>query len=107
MKVLHVIPNLLKGGAQRLVIDIFNEFKKNNKLECKLLVLGESKNEFSHFSSGLDIVFCKVTFQLSILKKIGLKSALMKISLVNLNLILFIAIFTLPNWFVMKDQEKI
>lgn len=69
MKILHVIPNLIKGGAQRLVIDICNELSKKESLECKVLVLSKSNNEFQYCSSKLDITFCKVKFQLSIFKK--------------------------------------
>ncbi len=69
MRILQVIPNLSKGGAQRLVIDICNEFIKHKQVTCKLLVLGEPNNAFSFCSSNLDITFCKVKFKLSILKK--------------------------------------
>ena len=69
MRILHVIPNLLKGGAQRLAIDICNELSNYKKIECKLLVLQKSKNEFTYCSSNIDIVFCNVRFNLSILKK--------------------------------------
>ncbi len=69
MRILQVIPNLSKGGAQRLVIDICNEFIKHKQVTCKLLVLGEPNNEFSFCSSNLDITFCKVKFKLSIFKK--------------------------------------
>jgi len=69
MKILHVIPNLLKGGAQRLVIDICNELSKKESLECKILVLSKSNNEFQYCSSKLDITFYEVKFQLSMLKK--------------------------------------
>ena len=57
MKVLHVIPNLVKGGAQRLVIDICNEFKKHKDFEVKIIVLSNSKNAFSYNSKGLDIEY--------------------------------------------------
>ena len=69
MKILHVIPNLLKGGAQRLVIDICNEISKKESLECKILVLNKSNNEFHYCSSTLDITYCSVSFKLSIFKK--------------------------------------
>ena len=39
MKILHIIPSLMAGGAERLVIDICNELDKRNDLEVKLLVL--------------------------------------------------------------------
>lgn len=68
MKVLHVIPNLLKGGAQRLVVDICNELLKKKNLECKLIVLSKSKNEFEHISRDLDIIFCNISFNLSVFR---------------------------------------
>tara|TARA_B100000035_G_scaffold51655_1_gene40254 strand:- start:311 stop:1432 length:1122 start_codon:yes stop_codon:yes gene_type:complete len=69
MKILHVIPNLLKGGAQRLVIDICNEISKKESLKCKILVLSKSNNEFQYCSSALDITYCNLTFKLSVFKK--------------------------------------
>lgn len=69
MRVLHVIPNLLKGGAQRLAIDICNEISKKESLECKILVLSKSNNEFKYCSSTLDITYCSVSFKLSIFKQ--------------------------------------
>ncbi|MDA9894028.1 glycosyltransferase [bacterium] len=69
MKILHVIPNLLKGGAQRLVIDICNELSIKESLECKILVLSKTNNDFHYCSSTLDITYCSVSFKLSIFKK--------------------------------------
>ena len=69
MKILHVIPNLLKGGAQRLVIDICNELSIKQSLECKILVLSKPNNEFHYCSSSLNITYCSVNFKLSIFKK--------------------------------------
>lgn len=69
MKVLHVIPNLFKGGAQRLVIDICNELSKHNRIDCKLLVLSNVKNEFLHLSESIDITYVSVEFSLSIFSK--------------------------------------
>ena len=70
MRILHVIPNLLKGGAQRLAVDICNEFAKTEKVECKLVVLSNSngKNEFAYCSSNIEIIYCNVRFKLSFLR---------------------------------------
>lgn len=73
MKILHVIPNLIKGGAQRLVIDICNEFKNYNNFEVKIIVLSNSKNFFSFISKNLDIQYCEVKVELSVLKKDTIK----------------------------------
>lgn len=69
MRILHVIPNLLKGGAQRLAIDICNELTKIDKVDCKLLVLSESKNDFNYCSSNIQIIYCKVKFKLSFFRR--------------------------------------
>ena len=68
MRILHVIPNLLKGGAQRLAIDICNELSKIDKVECKLLVFSNVKNEFAYCSSNIEIIYCNVKFKLSFLR---------------------------------------
>ena len=69
MKVLHVIPNLIKGGAQRLVIDICNEFINHKDFEVKIIVLSNHKNAFEYNSKDLDIEFCNVKLDFSIFKK--------------------------------------
>lgn len=69
LKVLQVIPNLAKGGAQRLVIDICNQFLTHENIDCKLVVLNKSENHFLHLSNFLDIVYCDVKFQLSFFQK--------------------------------------
>jgi glycosyltransferase involved in cell wall biosynthesis len=38
LKILHVIPNLLKGGAERLVIDILRELSKRAGIEARLVI---------------------------------------------------------------------
>ena len=65
IKVLHVIPNLLVGGAQRLVLDICNELNARNDVVVKLLVFSP-ENKLKHLSAGLDITFCSVKFKISI-----------------------------------------
>jgi glycosyltransferase involved in cell wall biosynthesis len=39
MKILHIIPTLKKGGAERLVIDLLKELEKQDGIEVKLVVL--------------------------------------------------------------------
>ena len=68
MKIVHVIPNLLKGGAERLCIDICNELIKRDGVEVKLVVLSE-ENLYADLTENIDIVHCPVTFNLSISKK--------------------------------------
>ncbi|MDC0459758.1 glycosyltransferase family 4 protein [Crocinitomicaceae bacterium] len=53
MKVLHVIPSLSTGGAERLVIDICNELDKRNDIEVKLLVFSD-RIDFDDKTIGFD-----------------------------------------------------
>lgn len=69
MKILHVIPNLFKGGAQRLVIDICNEFINHKNHEVKIIALSTSKNYFAYDSKDLEIEYCDIKIELSLLKK--------------------------------------
>jgi glycosyltransferase involved in cell wall biosynthesis len=39
MRILHIIPNLAKGGAERLVIDIVQELAQQNGVEVRLVLL--------------------------------------------------------------------
>jgi glycosyltransferase involved in cell wall biosynthesis len=68
MNILHIIPNLKKGGAERLVIDIVRGFVQNNTNQIKLIVF-ENKIEYdvSDITSHIEIVPASVS--LSILKK--------------------------------------
>lgn len=65
LRVLHVIPNLVKGGAQRLAIDICNEINKRENISVKLAVLN-SENEFRYLTQELEIVECDSSIKLSI-----------------------------------------
>jgi hypothetical protein len=38
MKILHIIPELNKGGAERLVIDVCQELQKREEIEICLVV---------------------------------------------------------------------
>lgn len=67
MKILHIIPNLKKGGAERLVIDIVRTLSLDPTLQVKLILL-ENKIEYhvDDLSSLIEIVPARV--QLSVLK---------------------------------------
>lgn len=67
LKVLHIIPSLEKGGAQRLVIDIFNELRQRQDIEIKLVVLYD-KNEFHFLTENMEIHLCNSFVKPSILK---------------------------------------
>ena len=65
-RIVHVIPSLARGGAERLVIDICRVLHKRKDIEYRLVVLNEL-NQYKELTEGLNIVFCKVgleTFRL-------------------------------------------
>ena len=52
MKILHIIPSLRKGGAERLVLDICNEVINQQNIEVKLVTFSE-ENEYQFLKMGL------------------------------------------------------
>ncbi len=68
LRILHFIPNLSKGGAERLVIDICNELNNRSGVKVKLVIL-EDKNEFQILSKNIDIEICPTKISLSVLNK--------------------------------------
>ncbi|MCB9257623.1 MAG: glycosyltransferase [Chitinophagales bacterium] len=68
MKILHIIPCLRKGGAERLVIDIVREFHKRNNFEVQLLIFrNEIEFEIDDLKPIIKIV--PASIQLSVLRK--------------------------------------
>ncbi|MFL5753986.1 MAG: glycosyltransferase family 4 protein [Bacteroidia bacterium] len=57
LRIMHIIPNLGKGGAERLTLDICRELSLREGLRVMLLVLDE-KNEYKFLSEGLQIQYC-------------------------------------------------
>ena len=57
MKILQIIPNLNKGGAERLVLDICQEMNLRNGIQTKLVTLEES-NAYTELTSGIDHQTC-------------------------------------------------
>lgn len=59
MKIIHVIPNLNKGGAERLVQDICTEIYKRNSHEIKLITFQENYIPYLNllFYKHIDSVF--------------------------------------------------
>jgi glycosyltransferase involved in cell wall biosynthesis len=54
MKILHIIPELNKGGAERLVVDMCMELSQRPGIEAYLVVF-RPKNDYAVFSKDLDI----------------------------------------------------
>ena len=59
LRIVHAIPSLGKGGAERLVIDICNELHKRKDIDYRLVIFKEI-NEYESLSSQLNIVYCNV-----------------------------------------------
>ena len=51
MKILHIIPSLKVGGAERLVVDICDEISKQNIHEVKLITFSDDFKSFEHNKS--------------------------------------------------------
>ncbi len=68
MKILHIIPTLSKGGAERLVIDIIKQLNKQKKTKARLIIFrDEIKYESSEIKEFLSIIPSSV--KLSLTKK--------------------------------------
>lgn len=68
MKVLHIIPTLNKGGAEKLVLDICEELDLRPNIEAKLLILS-NENTFKLDDYSFEVKFINVNFQYSVFKK--------------------------------------
>lgn len=54
LRVVHVIPTLAKGGAERIAIDICNQLNKNPDIEVKLVSFA-NVNDYPSFTKEIDI----------------------------------------------------
>lgn len=57
LKVLHIIPSLCKGGAERIVLDICIELQKREYVKVKLIIL-HPINEYEFLSKQIDVECC-------------------------------------------------
>ena len=65
LKILHIIPNLRKGGAERLVLDICNNLNKQKDCEVTLITFRDD-NSYSFLINELDWKVIPSSVQLSI-----------------------------------------
>lgn len=72
MKVLQIISDLRKGGAERITIDIVNEMQKGKDIKVKIIIL-QNNNSYQKDSKNLDIEYCRANISLSISKKAIIK----------------------------------
>lgn len=71
MKIIHIIPNLKRGGAERICIDICNELQ--NQGHDVLLILFQNNNEYPELTRQLNIKTIPSSYTPSILRKNKLK----------------------------------
>ena len=57
LRIIHIIPSLIKGGAERLTLDICESLHKRNDCEVKLLIL-HPENMFQGQYGSLSIEYC-------------------------------------------------
>jgi glycosyltransferase involved in cell wall biosynthesis len=68
MKILHIIPTLSKGGAERLVLDIVKKLNSQNNIDARLVIFRDDiKYDVSEIKELITIV--PSTVQLSFIKK--------------------------------------
>ena len=65
MKILHIIPTLAKGGAERLVLDICNQLSRINNIEVKLVIFrNEVKYDISDYEFEIKVIPSKINLSL-------------------------------------------
>lgn len=84
LKVLHIIPLLSKGGAERLVLDICIELSKRQNVEVKLISFSD-KNEYLYLSEAINYEIIPAQVIPSILKKSVVKIDKLLISIQKFN----------------------
>ena len=68
LKIIHIIPSLKKGGAERLVLDICSQLKKNKSIKIILVSLSEF-NDFRNENYDIEIKYIPSKVTLSITGK--------------------------------------
>jgi glycosyltransferase involved in cell wall biosynthesis len=68
LRILHIIPTLSKGGAERLVLDILTNLNKRDNIEIRLVIFrDEVKYDISEIKELISIIHCSV--KLSLIRK--------------------------------------
>lgn len=67
-RILYIIPNLQKGGAERLVLDICNELAKRDGVVVKLITFTE-QNEYVFLTQNIDWEVVPASIRLSLTKR--------------------------------------
>ncbi len=69
LRILHIIPNLRKGGAERLVLNICAELQNREGIEVQLMVFEEG-NDYQFLSGNIDILHTPISINPSFLKSV-------------------------------------
>jgi glycosyltransferase involved in cell wall biosynthesis len=65
LKILHIIPTLAKGGAERLVLDICDQLSRINHVEVKLVIFrNEVKYDISDYKFEIKVIPSKINLSL-------------------------------------------
>ena len=68
MRILHIIPRLRKGGAERLCLDICNQLHKCDGVQVRLITFSDD-NAYPTLTQNIDWQIVPVSIQLSIMHK--------------------------------------
>ena len=68
MNILHIIPNLRKGGAERLVLDICNALQRREDVRVKLITFSAT-NDYSFLTQKLKWEVVPASVSLSVFGK--------------------------------------
>ena len=67
-RILHIIPRLRKGGAERLCLDICNQLQKRENVQVRLITFS-GENQFSFLTKDIDWQVVPASVQLSVFHK--------------------------------------
>lgn len=67
-RILHIIPRLRKGGAERLCLDICNELQKRDGVQVRLITFSDD-NAYTQLTKDIDWQIVHASISLSVLHK--------------------------------------
>ena len=68
LKIIYVVQSLVKGGAERMVLEICNELEKRKNIDALIISLSPL-NQYIQLSKKMQIVICDSKVELSVSKK--------------------------------------
>lgn len=67
LRILHIIPRLRKGGAERLCLDICNELQKRDNVQVRLITFSED-NSYTFLTENIDWLVVPASVELSVFR---------------------------------------